>query len=83
MPQIKIADRVLLALADMFEHGNINWLKVVHEFVEEYEDVKQRYAALVAGGLLRGGPDSLYQFTDAGYLKYSDRIRALRALGPA
>jgi hypothetical protein len=81
MPKIKIADRVLLALAGLFEHGNIDWQSIVQESVEEYEDFKQRYATLVANGLLRVRVGFLYQFTDAGYLMYSDRIKVLRVLG--
>ena len=83
MEKIKIADRVLLALADQFEHGNVLWPRIMHESVEEYADFKERYATLVARGLLRAlpGPECLYQFTGAGYLTYSERIKALRALG--
>jgi hypothetical protein len=81
MPKIKIADRVLLVLADLFEHGNVNCQRIVQESVEEYEDFKQRYATLVANGLLRVRVGFLYQFTDAGYLMYADRVRTLRVLG--
>lgn len=83
MTQIRIADRVLLALADLFEHGNVSWRQIMQDSVEEYEDFKQRYAKLVAQGLLRTLPGCFYQFTEAGYLAYSDRIIALRALGTA
>jgi predicted transcriptional regulator len=79
--KIKIAARVLLALADLFEHGNVKWQEIAQESVEEYEDFKQRYATLVAEGLLRIRVGFLYQFTDEGYLMYSDQIKALRALG--
>jgi hypothetical protein len=81
MAEIKIADSVLRALADQYEHDNVHWLKIVPDSIEEYEDFRERYAALLAKGLLRTLHGSLYQFTDAGYLEYSDRIRAVRALG--
>lgn len=81
MAEIKIADSVLRSLADQYEHGNIHWLKIVPDSIEEYEDFKERYAALVAKGLLRTLGSS-YQFTDAGYVEYSPLIKALRTLNP-
>ncbi|MGA8439418.1 MAG: hypothetical protein WB762_24185 [Candidatus Sulfotelmatobacter sp.] len=81
MAEIKIADSVLRALADQYEHGNVRWLKIVPDSIEEYEDVKERYAELVAKGLLKSD-GFVYQFTDAGYVQYSPLIRALRALSP-
>jgi hypothetical protein len=79
--EIRIARSVLLALADQYEHGNTRWLRIKPESVEEYASFKEKYAALVAEGLLRTSPFGDYQFTDKGYLKYSARIRAERTLG--
>jgi hypothetical protein len=85
MSDIKIADSCLLALADQYEHQNVNWIVIAPDSVEEYEDFRRRYAALCADGLLnvRPGPDKrtlLCQFTDKGYRAYLPRIEALRAL---
>jgi hypothetical protein len=82
MSRVKISDQVVLSLADQYEHGNVNGVEIVEDSVEEYADFKQRYATLVAeDSLTQHG--STYQFTDAGYLRYSDRIKALRVFGPA
>jgi hypothetical protein len=83
--QTEISDAMLLALGDQYEHNNQNWIATAPSSVEEYEDFRERYATKLAEGLLRLKPGLVRegiscQFTDAGYLKYSPRISALRLL---
>ena len=85
MSEIEIPDATLTALADQYEHGNVNWITTAPSSVEEYERFRERYAAKGAEGLLRLKPGLVRegvscQFTDEGYLRYLPRIKALRLL---
>ncbi len=84
MEKIQIDQRTMLALADQYEHHNVNWLRIAPESVQEYEDFRERYATLRADGLLNVRPGTekslLCQFTDKGYAEYAPQIKALRVL---
>jgi hypothetical protein len=81
MTQENILHQIIPALADEFEAGNRRFRTFQPSNAEEFEPLRECLAILIAeGSLIDFQKTRSYQLTPAGYLKYKDTIRALRAM---
>ena len=78
----EVLDDLLLPLADLYESQIQNRvLNLLPPTVENYEARRECLAGLIAEqSVLNYQGTNTYILTPAGYLKYKDRITALRAL---
>jgi hypothetical protein len=68
------------ALVDNYEGPERNRWITLNCSVEEFEQVREYLASLIAQGLLRRNFGDGYRLTDQGYLKFSPRVKAQRVM---